>query len=99
MGDLFCKGFRKNGTTPLNRYMGFYMGRTGVVFNVTKSSVGVVVNKIINGRMLKKRVNIRVEHVHPSKCRIDFLARVKANEVHKQAVRDGKAKKKALKRL
>merc|ERR1712173_208199 len=77
----------------------FYHGRTGVVFNVTKSSVGVVVNKLINGRILKKRVNIRVEHVHPSKCRVDFLARVKANEQHKRDVRAKKAQKKSLRRL
>ena len=68
----------------------FYQGRTGVVFNVTKTSVGVVVNKLINGRILKKRVNIRVEHVHPSKCRVDFLNRVRDNENHKRAVRSKK---------
>ena len=120
--DLFCKGFRKNGVTPLNRYLKtykvgdyvdikvdgaihkgmphkFYHGRTGVVFNVTKSSVGVVVNKLVNGRIIQKRVNIRVEHVHPSKCRVDFLARVQKNEAHKRDVRGKKAESVALKRI
>lgn len=27
------------------------------------------------------RINIRIEHVNPSKCRDDFLKRVKENEV------------------
>lgn len=41
----------------------FYHGKTGVVFNVTKSSVGVEVNKIVRGKVLVKRVNLRIEHV------------------------------------
>ena len=69
----------------------FYHGRTGIVFNVTKSSVGVIVNKIVNGRIIPKRINVRVEHVQHSKCRDDFLNRVKTNEAKKaQAKKDGK---------
>ena len=70
----------------------FYHGRTGIVFNVTNASVGVVINKIVNGRIEKKRVNVRVEHVKPSKCRVDFLARVASNERTKAAAREAKAK-------
>ena len=58
----------------------FYHGRTGVIYNVTKGAVGVVVNKEVNGRIIKKRVNLRVEHVHHSKCRDELISRVKANE-------------------
>uniref|UniRef100_A0A171B877 60s ribosomal protein l21 n=1 Tax=Triatoma infestans TaxID=30076 RepID=A0A171B877_TRIIF len=29
---------------------------------------------------MAKRINVRVEHVHPSKCREDFLKRVRENE-------------------
>jgi large subunit ribosomal protein L21e len=65
----------------------FYHGRTGIVFNVTNASVGVVVNKLVNGRIEKKRVNVRVEHVKPSKCRVDFLARVASNERTKAGAR------------
>jgi large subunit ribosomal protein L21e len=61
----------------------FYHGRTGVIYNVTKSSVGVVVNKQVNGRIIKKRVNLRVEHVSHSKCRDELIARVKSNELIK----------------
>jgi large subunit ribosomal protein L21e len=76
----------------------FYHGRTGIVFNVTNSSVGVVVNKVIGGRIEKKRVNIRVEHVKPSKCRVDFLARVASNERVKAASRVEGGVRKELKR-
>ena len=69
----------------------FYHGRTGIIFNVTKSSVGVLVNKIVNGRIMQKRINVRVEHVQHSKCRDDFLNRVKANEAAKaEAKKTGK---------
>ena len=65
----------------------FYHGRTGIVFNVTQTSVGVIVNKIVNGRIMHKRINIRIEHVQHSKCRDDFLNRVKSNEKTKAAIR------------
>ena len=58
-----------------------------MIFNVTKSSVGVLVNKIVNGRIMHKRINVRVEHVQHSKCRDDFLNRVKANEAKKAEVK------------
>ncbi|CAO3678872.1 unnamed protein product [Umbelopsis vinacea] len=57
----------------------FYHGRTGIVYNVTKSAVGVIVYKRVGNRYLEKRVNIRVEHVKHSKCRQEFLDRVKEN--------------------
>ena len=53
--------------------------RTGIVYNVTPSAVGVIVHKVVGNRYLEKRVNIRVEHVRHSKCRQEFLDRVKAN--------------------
>lgn len=34
----------------------------------------------MNGRYLKKRITIRIEHVQPSRCREDFKARAKANQ-------------------
>ncbi|CAJ0591904.1 unnamed protein product [Cylicocyclus nassatus] len=58
---------------------------TGTVFNITKSAVGVIVNKHVRGRIIPKCINIRVEHVKPSTCRQDFLNRVKANDEKKKA--------------
>ena len=60
-----------------------YHGKTGRVFNVSKRAVGVVVNKRVRGKILPKRVYVRVEHVKHSQCRKDFLDRVHTNEVRK----------------
>ncbi|XP_034245320.1 60S ribosomal protein L21 [Thrips palmi] len=68
-----------------------YHGRTGRVFNVTKHALGVIVNKRVRGKILPKRINIRIEHVTHSKCREDFLRRVKENErLRKEARETGK---------
>merc|ERR1712018_463828 len=56
-----------------------YHGTTGRVFNVSRKAVGVIVNKKHNGRIIAKRVNLRIEHVRHSKSRQGFLDRVKAN--------------------
>jgi large subunit ribosomal protein L21e len=67
-----------------------YHGKTGVVYNVTKSAVGVILYKQVGNRYLEKRVNVRVEHVKHSRSRDEFLARVKSNaEKKKQAKADG----------
>ncbi|KAL1915714.1 60S ribosomal protein eL21 [Calcarisporiella thermophila] len=70
----------------------FYHGRTGVVYNVTPHAVGVIVHKRVGNRYLEKRVNIRIEHIKHSKCRLDFLRRVKDNaaklkEAHETGVK------------
>lgn len=58
----------------------FYHGRTGIVYNVTPHAVGVIVNKVVGNRYIEKRVNIRIEHVRHSKCRQEFIERVKRNQ-------------------
>ena len=68
----------------------YYHGKTGIVYNVTPRGVGVICYKVVNGRYMEKRVNLRVEHVKHSGCRQEFLARVKSNaEKKKQAKADG----------
>lgn len=64
-----------------------YHGKTGVVYSVTKSSVGVIIYKKVWGRYIEKRLNIRVEHVSPSGSRDDFLRRVKENAQKKKDAR------------
>lgn len=39
-------------------------------------------------RIIQKRINVRIEHVRPSKCRQDFLNRVKENEEKKKLARE-----------
>lgn len=63
--------------------------RTGIVFNVAPRAVGVIVYKIIRSRYIEKRVNLRIEHVKHSKCREEFLRRVKSN---RQALSEAKQK-------
>lgn len=45
--------------------------------------------KLINLFYFDLRINIRIEHVNPSKCRDDFIKRVKENE---EKVADAKKK-------
>ena len=61
----------------------YYHGKTGRVFNVTASSVGVIVNKLNNGRVMPKRIHVRIEHVRKSQSRQAFVERVKKNDLAK----------------
>ncbi|ELU08916.1 hypothetical protein CAPTEDRAFT_159819 [Capitella teleta] len=75
-----------------------YHGRTGTIYNVTKHALGVIVNKRVRGRIIPKRINVRVEHVKQSKCRQDFLNRVSANETAKKEAKES-GKKINLRRI
>ncbi|WFD49278.1 hypothetical protein GLX27_003958 [Malassezia furfur] len=66
----------------------YYQGRTGVVYGVFPRAVGVIVYKTVGNRKIEKRVNLRVEHVRHSKCRDDFLNRVKTNAAAKRAAKE-----------
>ena len=61
-----------------------YQGKTGVVWNVTRRAIGVEVTKIHREKQLRKRIHVRVEHVQPSRCRDNFLARRASNDKAKQ---------------
>ncbi|KAI0931129.1 hypothetical protein AcV5_005315 [Taiwanofungus camphoratus] len=76
----------------------YYHGRTGIVYNVTPNAVGVIVNKVVGNRYIEKRVNIRVEHIRHSKCRQEFLDRVKRNNEAHVAARE-KGERVSLKRI
>ena len=75
-----------------------YHGKTGVVYNVTKSSVGVILYKRVRNRYIEKRINVRIEHVRASGSRDDFLRRVKENAA-KKAEAKAKGTQMYLKRL
>jgi large subunit ribosomal protein L21e len=67
-----------------------YHGKTGVIYNVTKSAVGVILYKQVGNRYMEKRINVRIEHVRLSRSREDFLKRVKLNhQKTQQAKKDG----------
>merc|ERR1711904_603138 len=61
----------------------FYHGRTGKIFNLNKRAAGITVNKQVRGRVIAKRMNVRIEHLRPSRCRQAFVDRIKANDVLK----------------
>jgi len=76
--DIFCD-------PAIHKGMPFkhYHGRTGIVFNVTKSAVGVRINKPVNGRILEKRIHVRIEHIRKSTCQKEILSRKVSNELAK----------------
>merc|ERR1711915_879356 len=76
----------------------FYHGKTGVVYNVSPRGVGVIVFKVVGNRYMEKRVNLRIEHVKHSKCRQEFVARVKRNAALKKEAKE-KGEKVQLKRI
>lgn len=49
--------------------------------------MGVIVNKRVRGKVLPKRINVRVEHIKPSKCREEFLQRKKDNDEKRREAR------------
>eukprot|EP00543_Licmophora_paradoxa_P001332 CAMPEP_0202454660 /NCGR_PEP_ID=MMETSP1360-20130828/12332_1 /ASSEMBLY_ACC=CAM_ASM_000848 /TAXON_ID=515479 /ORGANISM="Licmophora paradoxa, Strain CCMP2313" /LENGTH=163 /DNA_ID=CAMNT_0049074025 /DNA_START=336 /DNA_END=827 /DNA_ORIENTATION=+ len=65
----------------------FYHGRTGIVFNVTKSAVGIRVNKLVNGRIIEKRIHVRIEHIRRSNFAKEILRRKVENEATKEEAR------------
>nr|ACY74454.1 ribosomal protein L21 [Malo kingi] len=81
VGDIV--DIKGNGAIQKGMPYKFYHGKTGRVFNVTRRAVGVVVNKQVGNRIIPKRINVRVEHISHSKCRDDFLRRVKENGIKK----------------
>lgn len=69
-----------------------YHGKTGVIYNVTKSAVGIIIYKKVKHRYIEKRINVRIEHIAASRSREGFLRRVKENaELKKKAKAEGKS--------
>lgn len=77
----------------------YYHGRTGFVYNVSQRAVGVIINKEVNNRIIRKRLTVRIEHVKQSKSRLGFLERVKANEKIKTEAKAKGVKPVGIKRV
>jgi large subunit ribosomal protein L21e len=65
-----------------------YHGKTGVVYNVTKSAVGVILYRQVGNRYIEKRINVRIEHVRHSRSRDEFLSRVKENAAKQRKAKE-----------
>ena len=59
-------------------------GKTGRVYNVTQHAVDIIVNKQVKGKILAKRINVRIKHIKHSKSRDSFPKRVKENDQKKK---------------
>lgn len=86
VGDIV--DIKANGAVQKGMPHKVYHGKTGVVYNVTKSAVGVIVYKRVGNRYLEKRVNIRIEHIKHSKCREEFVSRVKENAKRRKEAKE-----------
>ncbi|OJJ43483.1 hypothetical protein ASPZODRAFT_136361 [Penicilliopsis zonata CBS 506.65] len=77
-----------NGAVQKGMPYKIYHGKTGVVYNVTKTAVGVIVYKCVGNRYLEKRISVRVEHIQHSRSRDEFLNRVKENAAKKRQAKE-----------
>lgn len=64
------------------------VSKTRRVYNVTQHAVGIIVNKQVKGKILAKRINVRIEHIKHSKSRDSFLKRVKENDQKKKEAKE-----------
>jgi large subunit ribosomal protein L21e len=71
----------------------YFHGKTGIVWNVTPRGLGVIVNKPVRTRVLRKRICVRFEHVKKSRCRDAFVAKTKAYKEHLALKKAGKTEK------
>ncbi|KAI1391926.1 ribosomal protein L21e-domain-containing protein [Hypoxylon trugodes] len=82
VGDIV--DIKANGAVQKGMPHKVYHGKTGVVYNVTKSAVGVIIYKKVKHRYIEKRINVRLEHINRSRSREDFIKRVKQNAALKK---------------
>merc|ERR1712109_171939 len=82
--DMFSRGFKKSGVEHLSTYLKNY--KIGDIVDVKGCGAFQkgMPNKRVRGKILAKRVSVRVEHVKHSQCRKDFLDRVNSNETKKK---------------
>lgn len=67
VGDIV--DIKANGAVQKGMPYKVYHGKTGVIYNVTRTSVGVIINKKVGNQYMEKRVNVRVEHIAHSRSR------------------------------
>jgi len=86
VGDIV--DIKVNGAVQKGMPYKIYHGKTGVVYNVTKTSVGVIIYKRVGNRYIEKRVNVRIEHIAHSRSRDEFIRRVKENAIKKRKAKE-----------
>uniref|UniRef100_H0XTF0 Large ribosomal subunit protein eL21 n=1 Tax=Otolemur garnettii TaxID=30611 RepID=H0XTF0_OTOGA len=76
------------GTVQKGRPHKCHHHKSGRVYNVMQPAVGIVVNKQVKGKILVKRINVRIEHIKHSKSRASFLKRIKENDQKKKEAKE-----------
>nr|UXY87422.1 60S ribosomal protein L21 [Cryptomonas sp.] len=59
----------------------FYHGKTGKIFNISKSSVGIKIEKTVGHRKILKKINVKIEHIRRSKSKVEFIDRTKSKDM------------------
>jgi large subunit ribosomal protein L21e len=52
----------------------------------------------VRGRIIRKRIHVRIEHIQPSRCRADFLKRREDNDAIKHEAKVKGGEKTSLRR-
>ena len=65
-----------------------YHGKTGRVYHVPQHAAGITADKQVKGKILVKRINVRIEHIKHSKSQDSFLKRVKENDQKKKEAKE-----------
>jgi len=55
----------------------YYHGKTGLVWSVTPRALGVLLNKPVGNKLVRKKIYVRIEHCRHSKSAAMFEARKK----------------------
>nr|KAF6471700.1 hypothetical protein HJG59_011067 [Molossus molossus] len=63
-------------------------GKPGSVYDVTQQAVGFAVRTHVKGKILAKRINVRIEQIKPSEGRDSLLQRVKENDQKKKDAKE-----------
>ena len=61
-----------------------YHGKTGIVWNVTRNAVGVILKKRVGNKYRTKKLSVRTEHVRKCGCQSDFIRRKKFNAEYRK---------------
>mmetsp|Transcript_9566 Transcript_9566/g.17229 ORF Transcript_9566/g.17229 Transcript_9566/m.17229 type:complete len:160 (-) Transcript_9566:491-970(-) len=65
----------------------YYHGKTGRIFNISRTSVGVEILKAVGNRCIPKRFHLRIEHVRPSRCQEAFKDFIKKRDADRRAAK------------
>jgi len=73
----------QKGTTPK-----CYHGKPGRVCSVTQHAMGIIVNTQVKGKLLAKRISVRIEQIKQLRSRDGFLKQVQENDQKKKEAKE-----------